>query len=221
MYNLINGVSMACLYFLPMLGKHPDEYPRFRDCFLKDAQRPEYDGKIHVYTRVGGGNRLDYTDAIKALQSAPGYVADYDDGQDSTYAMFVFEIPEKWKKDFCRIMNGEHTLVSADYVAQLKKVLPKLSEQIDKHFSGRPEKMEAESEPVESTKKDEILNATWYTPIGGECIGIVRYKTLSGEVKYYIGNGLGQSENVDAQIIVNTGARFYPEIFDRHEAENE
>lgn len=30
---MINGVNQATFYILPMLGKHPDEYPRFRDCF--------------------------------------------------------------------------------------------------------------------------------------------------------------------------------------------
>lgn len=220
MYNLINGVSKACLYFLPMLGKHPDEYPRFRDCFLKDAQRPEYDGKIHVYTRVGGGNRGDYIDEIKALQDTPGYVADYDDEHDNTYAMFVFEIPEKWKKDFCRIMSGEYTLVSTEYVAQLKKVLPKLSEQIDKHFSGHPERTDVESEPAGSIvpagvlKEDGILSATWYTPLNGACIGIVKYRTANGEIKYYIGNGIGIDERVDRELIVSAGARFYPEMLD-------
>ena len=57
LYNLVQGVTSAVFFVLPMLGKHPDEYPRFRDCFLKDAEHPEYDNHIHVYTRVGGGNR--------------------------------------------------------------------------------------------------------------------------------------------------------------------
>lgn len=50
LYNMINGVNPATFIILPMLGKHPDEYPRFRDCFIKD-------GMIEVYTRVGGNNR--------------------------------------------------------------------------------------------------------------------------------------------------------------------
>ncbi len=32
LYNMINGVNPATFFILPMLGKHPDEYPRFRDC---------------------------------------------------------------------------------------------------------------------------------------------------------------------------------------------
>ena len=51
LYNMINGFNPACVFILPLLGRHDKEYPRFRDCFLTD------DGNIAVYTRVGGGNR--------------------------------------------------------------------------------------------------------------------------------------------------------------------
>lgn len=58
LYNMIHGMNPIAFFVLPMLGdKHPDEWPRFRDVFLKDEEHPEYDMFIHVYTRVGGGNR--------------------------------------------------------------------------------------------------------------------------------------------------------------------
>ena len=49
---MINGVNPATFLFLPMLGKHPDEYPRFRDCFISEDETQKI-----VFTRVGGGNR--------------------------------------------------------------------------------------------------------------------------------------------------------------------
>ncbi len=52
LYNMINGVNPATFFILPMLGKHPDEYPRFRDCFVGEDQK-----SIEILTRVGGGNR--------------------------------------------------------------------------------------------------------------------------------------------------------------------
>lgn len=52
LYNMINGVNLSAFIFLPMLGKHPNEYPRFRDCFLGEDEN-----SIVVFTRVGGGNR--------------------------------------------------------------------------------------------------------------------------------------------------------------------
>lgn len=60
MYNMMNGTSMATFFVIPMLGKRPDEFPRFRDCFLNDEEHPEYKNHIHVYTRTGGGNRESY-----------------------------------------------------------------------------------------------------------------------------------------------------------------
>ena len=37
LYNMLHGVNPSTFFILPMLGeKHPDEYPRFRDCFIGD-----------------------------------------------------------------------------------------------------------------------------------------------------------------------------------------
>lgn len=48
---MLHGVNPATFLILPMLGKHPDEYPRFRDCFITE------DDHILILTRVGGPNR--------------------------------------------------------------------------------------------------------------------------------------------------------------------
>ena len=63
MYQMMNGVNEAVFTLLPMLGRHPDEYPRFRDCFAMMEGKPEYNtGYIFVLTRTGGGNRDSYKD---------------------------------------------------------------------------------------------------------------------------------------------------------------
>ena len=36
MYNMMHGCNQSTFSILPMLGKHPDKYPRFRDCFCSD-----------------------------------------------------------------------------------------------------------------------------------------------------------------------------------------
>lgn len=138
LYNLINGVRPSTFFVLPMLGKHPDEYPRFRDCFTSDPEHPEYDDHIHVYTRTGGGNREDYEAENAAMASMPGYVADFDDGFDCTFASFVFKVPEKWKSDYEKIKAGELTAISAEYKAELYRVYPKLKENFDEMFGVRP-----------------------------------------------------------------------------------
>lgn len=130
MYNLVNGVNQATFFILPMLGKHPDEYPRFRDCFVED-------GKIHVYTRAGGGNRESYEEEIEKLQNNQNYISDADDDSDCTYATFVFSIPDKWKNDFNKIINGEIKNISPEYIAEMKKVFPKLEDKFNEIFNIR------------------------------------------------------------------------------------
>ena len=51
LYNLVNGMNVACVTIMPMLGRKMNEYPRFRDCFVTE------EGNIAIYTRVGRGNR--------------------------------------------------------------------------------------------------------------------------------------------------------------------
>jgi len=43
-----------------------------------------------LHTRMGGGNRDDYADSIAELQAHPGFLRDYDDSFDCTYANFVY-----------------------------------------------------------------------------------------------------------------------------------
>lgn len=118
LYNLINGVRPSTFFVLPMLGKHPDEYPRFRDCFVGDDEHPEFAGHIHVYTRTGGGNRDDYIVENQAIRDMDGFVADYDDSFDSTFASWVFRVPERWRPDYEKITTGKVREISAEYKAE-------------------------------------------------------------------------------------------------------
>lgn len=119
-YNAINGYNPACIFLLPMLGRKSEDYPRFRDCF------PE-DGKIAVYTRVGGNNRnCGYGE--EELYSDPNFVSTYDDDFDPTYGTYLFEVPEKWKADFDLIMAGKLPEVSEEYYEMVCGFYPKLAE---------------------------------------------------------------------------------------------
>lgn len=128
LYNLINGVNPSTFVFLPILGKHPDEYPRFRDCFL------DYDDKtIVVFTRVGGGNRnCGYGE--DELMKDPNFVKTWDWDQDSTYGFYEFSIPDKWKSDFDLLIEGNFKEVSDDYVNEVMKVYPKIKDRLYKLF---------------------------------------------------------------------------------------
>lgn len=134
-YNMINGATPATFFILPLLGNHPDTYPRFRDCFTADDQYPEYDNHIHIYTRVGGGNREYYQEKIDKLRSIQGYVTDFDDSEDSTYATFVFRVPVSFQDDFDKISVGNIGATSTEYRTLLYKVYPKLKSKFDMIFN--------------------------------------------------------------------------------------
>jgi hypothetical protein len=135
LYNLLMGATPATFFVLPMLGKHPEEYPRFRDCFTGDETRPEYDDHIHIYTRTGGVNREEYERENDEIRSMPGFVTDFDDSFDSTYASWVFKVPERWQTDFAKIKTQSLREVSAEYQAELRRVYPKLSDKFDELFN--------------------------------------------------------------------------------------
>lgn len=132
---MLHGVNPATFWFLPMLGKHPDEYPRFRDCFLQDKEHPEYDGHIHVYIRTGGGNRDEYITENQAMREMPGFVADFDDSFDCTYASWVFTIPERWQNDFNAIVANGVQAASREYIDEIKRVFPKIADQIEDAYT--------------------------------------------------------------------------------------
>lgn len=131
LYNMVNGATAATFFVLPMLGKHPDEYPRFRDCFIRDGDHPEYDDHIQIYTRTGGGNREEYADENEAMRQMPGFVDDFDDSFDSTFASWVFKVPEQWQADFELVMAGKLRELSPAHQAEIRRVFPKLKERLN------------------------------------------------------------------------------------------
>jgi hypothetical protein len=135
LYNMIHGTTPATFFVLPMLGKHPDEYPRFRDCFIADEEHPEYNDHIHVYTRVGGNNRGEgYGE--EALYDMPGFVTTFDDSFDNTFATYVFKIPEKWAADFQLFKENRIKEFSQEYKDEIIRVFPKLKDTLMKLWGG-------------------------------------------------------------------------------------
>lgn len=133
LYNMIHGVKLVAFTILPMLGKHPSEYPRFRDCFLEDEGHPEYNDYIQVYTRVGGNNRGEGYGEEK-LYEHPNFVTSFDDSFDNTFATYVFSVPDEWKADFELVKQGKFKETSQKYRDLLYRVIPKLSDKWDKLF---------------------------------------------------------------------------------------
>ena len=122
MYNMLMGYNPACLFFMPMLGRKQEEYPRFRDCFISEDRK-----HIDIYTRVGGGNRnCGYGE--EELYKDENFVETFDDDYDTTYGTYRFKVPEKWQKDFDYILNGEFQKVSQEYIDTVKFIFPMLAE---------------------------------------------------------------------------------------------
>lgn len=130
LYNTLFGYSPAVLIILPMLGRTPDEYPRFRDCFLNPSN------EIEVYTRVGSYNQnCGYGE--EKLYEDENYLRFYDDDFDATYGTYVFKVPDKWKKDFEYILDSKFDKVSQEYIDVVKEMFPTKVDDIDSFFGGK------------------------------------------------------------------------------------
>lgn len=123
LYNMINGLNPACLFILPMLGRSMDEYPRFRDCFVTE------DNNIAVYTRVGGGNR-GCGFGEEELYKDKNFITTYDDDFDNTYATYEFAVPDEWREDFDKIMNGKLSETSNQYKNLIVGLYPNLADRL-------------------------------------------------------------------------------------------
>jgi len=135
LYNAIHGTTSATFFVLPMLGKHPNQYPRFRDCFTDDEENPQYKDHIHIYTRTGGGNREGYAEENQQIRDMNGFVTDFDDSFDSTFASWIFKVPEKWENDFKAFSEGKLKNISKEYRLQLDSVFPKLKDKFKEMFT--------------------------------------------------------------------------------------
>jgi hypothetical protein len=92
LYNTLHGIESMAPVLLELLGN--PVVPRFRDCYVGvvDGER------IVIYTRTGGGNREGYEAENQALRTVPGFIRDYDDDFDSTFAYWVYEIPAEHRE---------------------------------------------------------------------------------------------------------------------------
>lgn len=126
LYNVVNGFDPAVVFILPLLGRRVSEYPRFRDCFVDDD-------KIAIYTRVGGNNR-NCGFGEEALYEDPNFVRTYDDDFDNTYGTYLFNVPEKWKSDFDKLLEGDLEGTSDEYKQYIKEFWPTLTDKLDELF---------------------------------------------------------------------------------------
>lgn len=123
LYNMIFGTNPMSIVILATLDLSPDDFVRFRDCFVSE-------GKIAVYTRLGGGNREYYEETIEKLRQHPQFAYDVDDDFDCTYATFYFNFPEEYKEGLSAMDDG--TIFNGD--KRWTEFLTKLKEEADKKW---------------------------------------------------------------------------------------
>ena len=94
LYNLIAGRHPAAAVLLNALGFEDDDavslIPRMRDVYL-------YPEEIRILTRTGGGNRDEYAVENDGLRNRDGFLRDWDDEYDSTYAWWAYSWPAEWR----------------------------------------------------------------------------------------------------------------------------
>jgi len=96
LYNMLFGKNGHSTVILAALGLTEGDFERFRDCWVSD-------GEIHVYTRLGGGNREDYEPVYAKMKAHPQYLSDQDDDYDCTYATFRFSFPPEYAEQLAAL----------------------------------------------------------------------------------------------------------------------
>lgn len=130
-YNMMNGVNPSTFFILPMLGHHPNEYPRFRDCFLQVPEVSSYEEHIHVYTRTGSSKTEELAEECAKFFSHSQFVKSIEDPEDSTFEFWVFSIPDKWKDDYKVLKEtGDVKALSLSYKQEILNMFPKIEKQL-------------------------------------------------------------------------------------------
>lgn len=116
MYAMMSGGQdyKKAIILLPILGKKMGDFPRFRDIFLTEEG-------LEVLTRTGGGNREAYTLENDKIREMGGFIRDYDEPDDTTYASWVFAIPvdKTYMLDHLKETGKPHP----DHIALIKSVM--------------------------------------------------------------------------------------------------
>lgn len=116
LYNTLFGANPAATVILRTLDLSMETVPRFRDVHISD-------GKIAVYTRMGGGNRGHWESTEPDQPPGPDclcpgcraqllarhehYLYDRDDDFDSTYATYYFRFPPMFAEGLTALDTGD------------------------------------------------------------------------------------------------------------------
>lgn len=91
LYNVLFGENEEANVLLGMIKANKAFFERYRDIYLCNGGK-----EIRVLTRIGGQNRKSYKETWKKIKKHKGYIKDFDDDFDQTYAYVDFKVPEKF-----------------------------------------------------------------------------------------------------------------------------
>lgn len=115
LYRNVFGENRIADVLLAALGLVRDDFGRYRDAFISE-------GRIAVYTRIGGGNREAYEPYFGILQAHPQYAENRDDDFDSTYCTFFFTFPPEHAAELQKLDRGEKFDPSARWKDAIDKI---------------------------------------------------------------------------------------------------
>ncbi len=133
MYEMTCQINPDAGRILDLIGIDPVfllEEARLRDVYLSKDKT-----KVILFTRIGGGNREFYTPAIKKLRNFKGYIKDYDDEFDSTYASFEYQIPSNKLPYVVAFLASSDTTTGSE---KIQKSLKDLEKNPDKFLDEHP-----------------------------------------------------------------------------------
>ena len=97
-------------FLLPMLGETVKNFLNVSACFISDKEKPNIKNKIFVLIKTTHSFYEELHEWLITNESFNGF---YNVNED--YGMYVFNIPEKWKKNYFLFLQGKYSLMEDTY----------------------------------------------------------------------------------------------------------
>lgn len=133
MYEMVCDINPDAGRVLNLIGLDPTFL--IEECRLRDVYLSKDKTKVVIFTRIGGGNRESYNTSIKRLKNFKGYIRDYDDDFDNTYASFEYQIPANKLVEVVAFLSSSDTTTGGE---KLKQSLEKLEKDPDEFIKEHP-----------------------------------------------------------------------------------
>lgn len=127
-HNLIEGVTPTTIMVLPVLGKHPFDYPCFWNAFMGN-KGSKVAGKLLIFTHTAG-KREKYQAEHAAITLMDGYLTNYDAGPHKAYVCWVFDIPQQWQSDVDKMLALRPMEASMEYRNLILNTFPELEKKL-------------------------------------------------------------------------------------------